>query len=355
MTDRNAPDCEPPIFSAVLTPYRSLGGFEFWYSWSWRAFSCSRPASCSWCWAPGRCSASAGSTSCSSIWAFRANYRAGARLRGGDGDADGADGTQDRPRRRCVRMVGSIRCGCGSTARCTTNSASSGCPGDARAARSRSGLPRPGRKGELCQRVVGRDLSEAKRGPTRAADRPAASPRRPLETRRKSGGDGRSRALHVGDEKNRRTDMLSPDRPLDALPPLAASRFPWPAPPPITTWCAAPSAISAAIGASSPRSRPSPKPPASRPTELHHLFRRWAGLTPKAFLQALTLDGAAALLRDSASVLDATYEVGLSGPGPAARSVRHPRSDVAGRMEVGRRRPDACASAFIPRRSARRW
>src|ERR1700754_672615 len=52
------------------------------------------------------------------------------------------------------------------------------------------------------------------------------------------------------------------------------------------------------------------------PTELHHLFRRWAGLTPKAFLQALTLDSARNLLRDSASVLDATYEVGLSGPGP---------------------------------------
>ncbi len=51
------------------------------------------------------------------------------------------------------------------------------------------------------------------------------------------------------------------------------------------------------------------------PTELHHLFRRWAGLTPKAFLQALTLDGARQLLRNSASVLDATYEVGLSGPG----------------------------------------
>ena len=51
------------------------------------------------------------------------------------------------------------------------------------------------------------------------------------------------------------------------------------------------------------------------PTELHHLFRRWAGLTPKAFLQALTLDGARQLLRDSASVLDVTYEVGLSGPG----------------------------------------
>lgn len=50
-------------------------------------------------------------------------------------------------------------------------------------------------------------------------------------------------------------------------------------------------------------------------TDLHHLFRRWAGLTPKAFVQALTLDHARRLLRDSASVLDATYEVGLSGPG----------------------------------------
>src|SRR5712672_4375452 len=51
------------------------------------------------------------------------------------------------------------------------------------------------------------------------------------------------------------------------------------------------------------------------PDELHHLFRRWAGLTPKDFMQALTLDHARALLRESASVLDASYEVGLSGPG----------------------------------------
>jgi AraC family transcriptional regulator, regulatory protein of adaptative response / methylated-DNA-[protein]-cysteine methyltransferase len=50
-------------------------------------------------------------------------------------------------------------------------------------------------------------------------------------------------------------------------------------------------------------------------TELHHLFRRWAGLTPKAFLQAVTLNHARALLRDSASVLDASFELGLSGPG----------------------------------------
>jgi len=50
-------------------------------------------------------------------------------------------------------------------------------------------------------------------------------------------------------------------------------------------------------------------------SDLHHLFRRWAGLTPKAFLQAITLDHARQLLRDSASILDASYEVGLSGPG----------------------------------------
>jgi AraC family transcriptional regulator of adaptative response/methylated-DNA-[protein]-cysteine methyltransferase len=51
------------------------------------------------------------------------------------------------------------------------------------------------------------------------------------------------------------------------------------------------------------------------PTELHHLFRRWCGLSPKAFLQALTLNHARDLLRSSASVLETSYEVGLSGPG----------------------------------------
>jgi len=49
--------------------------------------------------------------------------------------------------------------------------------------------------------------------------------------------------------------------------------------------------------------------------ELHHLFRRWAAITPKAFLQALTLEHARRLLRDSASVLDVAFEVGLSSPG----------------------------------------
>jgi AraC family transcriptional regulator of adaptative response/methylated-DNA-[protein]-cysteine methyltransferase len=48
---------------------------------------------------------------------------------------------------------------------------------------------------------------------------------------------------------------------------------------------------------------------------LQRLFMRWAGLSPKAFLQALTVDHARKLLRDSMSVLDTAYEVGLSGPG----------------------------------------
>ena len=51
------------------------------------------------------------------------------------------------------------------------------------------------------------------------------------------------------------------------------------------------------------------------PTDVHHLFRRWCGLTPKAFLQAITLDNAKGLLAASASILDTSYEVGLSGPG----------------------------------------
>lgn len=51
------------------------------------------------------------------------------------------------------------------------------------------------------------------------------------------------------------------------------------------------------------------------PTHLQRVFTRWAGLTPKQFLQAITLDHARDLLSNSASVLDATYEVGLSGPG----------------------------------------
>jgi AraC-like DNA-binding protein len=52
-----------------------------------------------------------------------------------------------------------------------------------------------------------------------------------------------------------------------------------------------------------------------RAAELTQLFRRWAGLTPKAFLQAVTLDHARRLLDASASVLEPPMRSGLSGPG----------------------------------------
>ncbi|MEQ1860066.1 MAG: methylated-DNA--[protein]-cysteine S-methyltransferase [Chthoniobacteraceae bacterium] len=48
---------------------------------------------------------------------------------------------------------------------------------------------------------------------------------------------------------------------------------------------------------------------------LHRLFSRWAGITPKDFLQCLTLEHARALLRGGRSVLDAAIGSGLSGPG----------------------------------------
>lgn len=45
------------------------------------------------------------------------------------------------------------------------------------------------------------------------------------------------------------------------------------------------------------------------------IFRRWAGISPKRFLQFLTAEHARRLLAGSASVLDASYAVGLSGGG----------------------------------------
>ena len=45
------------------------------------------------------------------------------------------------------------------------------------------------------------------------------------------------------------------------------------------------------------------------------IFTRWAGISPKKFVQYLTVSHAKRLLSESKSVLDATYEVGLSSPG----------------------------------------
>jgi AraC family transcriptional regulator of adaptative response/methylated-DNA-[protein]-cysteine methyltransferase len=51
------------------------------------------------------------------------------------------------------------------------------------------------------------------------------------------------------------------------------------------------------------------------PTSLQKLFTRWAGLSPKGFLQAVTLDHARKLLDAGLPLLETAYEVGMSGPG----------------------------------------
>lgn len=50
-------------------------------------------------------------------------------------------------------------------------------------------------------------------------------------------------------------------------------------------------------------------------SHFHRLFHRWAGITPKDFVQCLTAEHAKRRLRESASVLDAALDTGLSGPG----------------------------------------
>ena len=45
------------------------------------------------------------------------------------------------------------------------------------------------------------------------------------------------------------------------------------------------------------------------------LFSRWAGISPKRFLQFLTIQHAKELLAQSNSLLDTTFETGLSSPG----------------------------------------
>lgn len=50
------------------------------------------------------------------------------------------------------------------------------------------------------------------------------------------------------------------------------------------------------------------------PFHFQRLFTRWAGVSPKQFLGYLTLEHAKKALDRSASVLDAAYDAGLSGP-----------------------------------------
>ena len=50
------------------------------------------------------------------------------------------------------------------------------------------------------------------------------------------------------------------------------------------------------------------------PYHFQRLFKRWAGISPKQFVQFLTIDYAKQRLTESKSVLDTSFEAGLSGP-----------------------------------------
>lgn len=52
-------------------------------------------------------------------------------------------------------------------------------------------------------------------------------------------------------------------------------------------------------------------------SHFQRLFTRWAGISPKRYIQHQTAELLTSLLRNDRSVLEATFEAGLSGPGRA--------------------------------------
>jgi AraC family transcriptional regulator of adaptative response/methylated-DNA-[protein]-cysteine methyltransferase len=48
---------------------------------------------------------------------------------------------------------------------------------------------------------------------------------------------------------------------------------------------------------------------------MQRLFIRWAGISPKRFIQYLTINYAKSVLEDSSTLLETAYESGLSGSG----------------------------------------
>ena len=104
------------------------------------------------------------------------------------------------------------------------------------------------------------------------------------------------------------------------------------------------------------------------PFHFQRLFSRWAGTTPKRFLQVLTLERGKRLLKESASLLEVADELGLSSssrlhdhfvqleavtPGEYRNkgkglSIRHGVHDTPfGRLFIARTPRGVCRAAFV--------
>lgn len=68
---------------------------------------------------------------------------------------------------------------------------------------------------------------------------------------------------------------------------------------------------------------------------LQRLFSRWAGLSPKRFLQLLTLENAKERLARSADLLSATFDAGLSSPGRLHDLFVHVEAVTPGEFKTG--------------------
>ena len=68
---------------------------------------------------------------------------------------------------------------------------------------------------------------------------------------------------------------------------------------------------------------------------VHRLFPAWAGITPKNFLQCLSLAHARELLRRGETVLDAAFASGLSGPGRLHDLCVHLEAASPGELKSG--------------------
>ena len=76
------------------------------------------------------------------------------------------------------------------------------------------------------------------------------------------------------------------------------------------------------------------------PFHFHRLFSAWAGVTPKDFLQCLTLAQVKKALRNGASVLDTALDAGLSGPGRLHDLCVSLEAETPGEMKSGGARRD---------------